>query len=57
MREQKYHLYLSEAERRFLVQNLLWFQSKLRQEGRYTDAIDDLIVKISKAKPKKIRIT
>ena len=57
MREQKYHLYLSESERRFLVQYLIWFQNKLRQEGRYTDAIDDLIVKISKAKPKKIRIT
>ena len=57
MREQKYHLYLSEAERRFLVQNLLWFQSKLQQEGRYTDAVDDLIIKLSKAKPKKIRVT
>ena len=57
MKEQKYHLYLSEAERRFLVQNLLWFQNKLRQEGRYTDAADDLIVKISKAKPKEIRVT
>lgn len=57
MREQKYHLYLSESERRFFVQYLIWFQNKLRQEGRYTDAIDDLIVKISKAKPKKIRIT
>lgn len=57
MREQKYHLYLSETERRFLVQNLLWFQSKLRQEGRYTDAVDDLIIKLSKAKPKKIRVT
>ena len=57
MREQKYHLYLSEDERRFLVQNLIWFQSKLRQEGRYTDAVDDLIIKLSKAKPKKIRVT
>lgn len=56
MREQKYHLYLSEAERRFLIQNLIWFQNKLRQEGCYTDAVDDLIVKISKEKPKKIRV-
>ena len=56
MREQKYHLYLSEAERRFLVQNLLWFQNKLWQEGRYTDAVDDLIIKFSKANPKKIRV-
>lgn len=57
MREQKFHLYLSEAERRFLVQNLLWFQNKLRQEGHYTDAVDALIIKLSKAKPKKIRVT
>ena len=57
MRSQKYHLYLSENERRFLIQNLLWFQNKLRQEGWYTDAVDDLIIKLSKAKPKKIRVT
>ena len=57
MREQKYHLYLSESERRFLIQNLIWFQNKLRREGRYTDAVDDLIIKLSKAKPKKIRVT
>ena len=57
MKEQKFHLYLSEAERRFLVQNLLWFQNKLRQEGRYTDAVDGLIIKLSKAKPNKIRVT
>ena len=56
MREQKFHLYLSENERRFLIQNLIWFQNKLRQEGRYTDAVDDLIIKFSKVKPKKIRI-
>ncbi len=57
MRGRKYHLYLSENERRFLIQNLIWFQNKLRQEGRYTDAVDDLIIKLSKAKPKKIRVT
>lgn len=56
MSERKYHLYLSENERRFLIQNLIWFQNKLRQEGRYTDAVDDLIIKFSKAKPKKIRV-
>ena len=57
MRGRKYHLYLSENERRFLIQNLFWFQNKLRQEGWYTDAVDDLIIKLSKAKPKKIRVT
>lgn len=56
MRSQKYHLYLLEKERRFLIQNLIWFQNKIRQEGCYTDAVDDLIIKISKIKPKKIRV-
>ena len=57
MRGRKYHLFLSENERRFLIQNLLWFQNKLWQEGRYIDAVDDLIIKISKIKLKKIRVT
>ena len=56
MRGQKYHLYLSENEHRLLIQNLIWFQKKLWQKGRYTDAVDDLIIKISKIKPKKIRV-
>ena len=37
MKEQKFHLYLLDNEHRFLIQNLIWFQNKLRQEGRYTD--------------------
>ena len=57
MKEQKFHLYLSESERRVLIQNLILFQNKLRREGRYTDPVDDLIIKFSKSKPKKIRVT
>lgn len=56
MKEQKYHLYFSEDEHRFLVQNLIWFHNKLRREGRYTDAVEDLIIKYSNAKTKKIRV-
>ena len=56
MRKQKYHLYLSENEHRFLIKNLIWFRNKLREEERYTDAVDDLIIKFSNAKLKKIRV-
>ena len=56
MRSHKYHLYLSEDERRFLIQTLIWFQNKLRQNGRYTDAVDELIIRFSKVKTKKIRV-
>lgn len=56
MRKQKYHLYLSDSERSFAIQNLIWFQNKLRQERQYTDAVEDLIIKFSNAKTKKIRV-
>lgn len=56
MRGRKYHFYLSGNERRFLIQNLIWFQNKLCQEGRYTDSVEDLIIKFSNAKTKKIRV-
>lgn len=56
MREQKYHLYPSEEECRFLIQNLIWFENKQRYEGHYTDAVDDLIIRVSNAKSKKIRV-
>ena len=56
MKEQNYHLYLSGSERRFVTQNLVWFRDKLSEEGRHTDAVDDLIIKFSRAKQKKIRI-
>ncbi len=56
MREQNYHLYLSGNERIFVIQNLIWFQNELREAGLYTDIVDDLIIKFSKAKKKKIRV-
>lgn len=56
MREQKYYLYLSGSERSFVLQNLVWFQGKLHREGRYTDAVDDLILKFTRARLKKIKV-
>lgn len=56
MREQNYYLYLSGNERIFVIQNLIWFQNELREAGLYTDIVDDLIIKFSKAKKKKIRV-
>lgn len=55
MKKQKYHLYLSEDEHILLIQNLIWFQNKLRQEGRYTDAVEDLIIKFSNAKTEPVK--
>ena len=52
MREQKYHLYISANEHSEIIKNLIRLKNKLQSEGRYTDAVDDLIIKFSSAKIK-----
>lgn len=56
MKEKKYHLYLDEAEHRLIVLCLVDFRNKLIAEGRYTDCVNELLVKFSHAKKVKIKI-
>ncbi|UZT82379.1 hypothetical protein [Caproicibacterium sp. BJN0003] len=56
MKTDKYYLYLSEEEYRRVIENLIGFKNKLLQEGRYTDAVDDVIYKFAKAKRKKLKV-
>lgn len=55
MREPKYHLYLSYEEVRFIIQVLIDKRNKLIQKGKYTDAVDDLIIKVMNAKTVKLK--
>ena len=56
MRSPKYHLYLTHDERRTVINSLICLKNDLISQGRYTDAVDELIVKLTKAKVKRIRI-
>ncbi len=56
MRTPKYHLYLTDEEYSLVMQASVSQKNKLIREGRYTDAVDELIIKLSKAKRKKVRI-
>lgn len=56
MRTPKYHLYLADEEYSLAMQALVSLKNKLIRESRYTDAVDELIIKLSKAKRKKVRI-
>jgi hypothetical protein len=53
MRTQKYDVYLTAEEKRLLLNVLIDKRNLLMAAGKYTDAIDDLIVKITKARPKR----
>ena len=56
MRSQKYHLYLTRDERRTIVNSLIFLKNDLVTRGKYSDTVDELIIKLTKAKIKKIKI-
>ena len=53
--KQKYYLVLNEQERRFVIESLNQLRNKLIADGKYTDAIDDVLFKIIGTKQKKFR--
>ena len=56
MKEQKYHLYLSDDEYRRVLQSLIRLKSSLTAQGRCTDGVDDVLCKVLSAKKRKFKI-
>ncbi len=56
MRNPKYHLYLTSDERRTVINSLIDLRNELISQGRYTDIVDELLIKLTKARIKKIEI-
>ena len=56
MKEQKYHLYLSDDEYRRRLQSLIRLKNSLIAQGRYTDGVDDVLCKVISAKKRKLKI-
>ena len=56
MKEQKYHLYLSDDEYRRVLQSLIRLKNSLIVQGRYTDAVDSILCKMISAKEIKVKI-
>ena len=50
MKQPKRILVLSPSEYRLMLHGLLHFRNKLIAQGRYPDAIDELLIKLQKAK-------
>ncbi len=48
MRKQKYHLSLTDTERHLAVQCLLDLRNALIAQVKYTDAVDEVIIKFTK---------
>ena len=56
MKEQKYHLYLSDDEYSEVLQSLIRLKNSLTAHGRYTDGVDDVLCKVISAKKRKLKI-
>lgn len=52
MRKTKYHIYLNSEERRLLINSLNDLRNQLIAEGRYTDLVDEVLIKTVNAKIK-----
>jgi non-homologous end joining protein Ku len=56
MKEQKHHIYLSNQERSEIIESLIDFKNLRMQQGKYTDAVDEVLVKVIRAKKKKLKV-
>lgn len=52
----KYHIYLTADERRVVINSLIDLRNNLISQGIYTDLVDELMIRISKTKAKKIKV-
>ena len=56
MRDKKYYIVLDDFERRVIVNCLNEMRNKIIADGKYTDAVDEVLLKIIGAKRKKFKV-
>ena len=56
MREEKFHIYLTDDEYSEVIQSLIRLKNSLIAQGRYTDGVDDVLCKVLSAKKRKFKI-
>ena len=56
MKQKDFHIYLTEQERTQVVGALIELKNSLIAQGRYTDAVDDILIKVMKARKKRFAV-
>ena len=56
MKKLNYHLYLTDDEYSQVIHSLIELKNNLIQAGKYTDVVDELLVRLISAKKKNIKI-
>ncbi|MBQ8348766.1 MAG: hypothetical protein IJY19_03850 [Ruminococcus sp.] len=56
MKQKDFHIYLTEQERTQVIGALIELKNSLIAQGRYTDAVDDILIKLTKARKKRLAV-
>ena len=56
MKDPKYHIYLTNEERSEFLKSLIDLKNEMIVQGKYTDVLDEIIVKLYKARKKNIKV-
>ena len=56
MRDKKYYIALGDFERKIIINCLNEMRNNLIAGGKYTDAVDEVLLKIIDAKQKKLKV-
>lgn len=54
--KQRYYLALTTEEWRLMIESLNNLRNRLISEGRYTDAVNEVLIKVTNAKTKKFKM-
>ena len=56
MKNPKYHVYLTNEERSEVLKSLIDLKNDMIARGKYTDVIDEVILKLYNARKKNIKV-
>ena len=56
MKGPKYHIYLTNEERSEVLKSLIDLKNEMIVQGKYTDVLDEIIVKLYKSRKKNIKV-
>ena len=56
MKDPKYHIYLTNEEHSEVLKALIDLKNEMIVQGKYTDVLDEIIVKLYKSRKKNIKV-
>lgn len=56
MKDPKHHIYLTNEEHSEVLKSLIDLKNEMIVQGKYTDVLDEIIVKLYKSRKKNVKV-